>query len=54
MSQKPKVKGKINDIKLSRPNGENIIKTDVILGAWHSYCMESRLFRIMRQLGLRN
>jgi glucose-6-phosphate 1-dehydrogenase len=37
----------------SRPIGENIIKADAILGAWHKYCRESRIYRLLEFLGLR-
>ena len=33
-----------------RPIGENIIKADVILSAWVSYCRESRIYRILEFL----
>jgi hypothetical protein len=42
---------KINDSK--RPIGENIIKAEVILSAWLSYCRESRIYRILEFFGLR-
>ena len=35
-------------------NGEGLIRGEIILNAWHNYCMESKLFRIMRMLKLRN
>ena len=38
---------------LERPNGENIIKADIILNAWLSYCRESRIYRILEFFGLR-
>ena len=36
-----------------RPNGENIIKADIILSAWLKYCRESRIYRILEFFGLR-
>ena len=39
--------------KMIRPIGENLIKADVILGAWLSYCRESRIFRLLQFLKLR-
>ena len=36
-----------------RPIGENIIKADVILGAWLNYCRQSRIYRILEFIGLR-
>ena len=43
---------KIND-RHGRPIGENVIKAEVILGAWLKYCRESRIFRLLQFLGLR-
>ena len=34
-------------------NVGNGTKPQIILRAWHNYCMQSRLFRIMVRLGLR-
>ena len=48
MSQKSKVKGNHQVI------GEGAIKAERILNAWHQYCMESRLFRLLRFFGIRN
>ena len=39
--------------KMIRPTGENLIKADVILGAWLNYCRESRIFRILQFFKLR-
>jgi len=36
------------------PIGEGTIKAHIFLDAWHSYCMESRIFRILRFFGLRS
>ena len=36
-----------------RPIGENIIKAEVILSAWLSYCRESRIYRALEFFGLR-
>ena len=36
-----------------RPNGENIIKADIILSAWLKYCRESRVYRILEFFKLR-
>jgi len=33
--------------------GENIIKADVILNAWLSYCREFRIYRILEFFKLR-
>ena len=33
--------------KQYKPTSENIIKADVILNAWLSYCRESRIYRIL-------
>ena len=38
----------------NKKNGEGLIRGEIILNAWHNYCMESKLFRIMRMLKLRN
>ena len=37
----------------NRPIGENIIKADVILSAWLSYCRESWIYKVFEFLGLR-
>ena len=37
---------------LERPNGENIIKADIILNAWLSYCRESYIYRILEFFNL--
>ena len=29
------------------------VKAELILNSWHQYCMESRIFRILRFFGLR-
>ena len=64
MSEKVKVKDynkqrarNMVDRRLSgvdKKNGEGLIRGEIILNAWHNYCMESKLFRIMRMLKLRN
>jgi len=36
------------------PIGEGTIKAHIFLDAWHNYCMESRIFRILRFFGLRS
>ena len=36
-----------------RAVGENIIKAEVILSAWLSYCRESRIYRALEFFGLR-
>ena len=33
--------------------GENLIKAEVILSAWLSYCRESRIYRTLEFFGLR-
>ena len=33
--------------------GRRVTKAQVILNAWHNYCMQSRIFRILVKLGLR-
>ena len=35
-------------------SGEAQIKAQMVLNAWHNYCMQSRVFRILRFFGLRN
>jgi len=52
MSEKVKVKD--YNKQLEYYNGEGLIRGEIILNAWHNYCMESKLFRIMRMLKLRN
>ena len=39
--------------KIIRPIGENLIKVDVILGAWLNYCRETKIFRLLQFLKLR-
>ena len=39
--------------KQYRPIGENVIKTEIILSAWLSYCRESRIYRILEFFKLR-
>ncbi len=36
------------------PIGKGAIKVYIFLDAWHNYCMESRIFRILRFFGLRS
>jgi len=38
---------------MQKVKGEGGIKAQIILDAWHNYCMESRLFRLLRFFGLR-
>jgi hypothetical protein len=43
----------MKDYMQSTTIGERVIKAQIFLDAWHSYCMESRIFRILRFFGLR-
>ena len=55
MSQKAKVTGNFTSIGINNNViGEGAIKAERILNAWHQYCMESRLFRLLRFFGIRN
>ena len=36
-----------------RAVGENVIKAEVILSAWLSYCRESRIYRVLEFFKLR-
>ena len=36
-----------------KTNGESGIKAEVVLNAWHNYCMTSRIFRILVMFRLR-
>ena len=55
MSQKSKVKGNFTKIGINNNViGEGAIKAERVLNAWHRYCMQSRLFRLLRFFGLRN
>ena len=39
--------------KQYRPIGENVIKVEIILSAWLSYCRESRIYRVLEFFKLR-
>ena len=44
----------MNEYKLTGSHWANTNdKVDVIMSAWHKYCMESLIFRIFVKLGLR-
>ena len=38
---------------ITKKYGEAGIKAELVLNAWHRYCMTSRTFRILRFFGLR-
>jgi|TARA_R110000744_G_scaffold87443_5_gene170699 hypothetical protein len=38
---------------ITKKTGEAGIKAELILNAWHNYCMQSRVYRILRFFGLR-
>ena len=40
----------MKNVRHNRPNGENIIKADVILGAFNYYRKQSKLYRTLKVL----
>ena len=38
---------------ITKKTGEAGIKAELILNAWHNYCMQSKVYRILRFFGLR-
>ena len=47
------MKYKLSEVQIKDTKGNAQIIGEVVTGAWLKYCMESRLFRILRYFGLR-
>ena len=47
------MKYKLSEIQIKETKGNGQIKGEACISAWLKYCMESRLFRILRYFGLR-
>ena len=47
------MKYKLSEVQIKATKGNAQIIGEVVTGAWLKYCMESRLFRILRYFGLR-
>ena len=47
------MKYKLSEIQIKETKGNGQIKGEVTVNAWLNYCMESRIFRILRYFGLK-